>query len=191
MKQKTDAYRTWKQTDPAFNEKEAWPKEQFPGASYHYLKYTGCLLTSLAILLRHYGFVQETDEAKFNPWILHEQLVEAGVYDHLADLHLERLHRLYPLEYCGVVRYSREALQRLSASGEPFLIVVPGIIGARHFIAPDRFEGDAFAVFDPARTTRFLEEYENVLELRSFWTPERHTPLGNRTVIRERGAVYA
>ena len=69
--------------------------------------------------------------------------------------------------------------------------MVPGIIGVHHFIAPDRFEGDSFAVFDPARPTRFLEEYEDVLELRTFWAPERRTPLGNRTVVRERGSFHA
>ena len=184
MSQAKDQYKTWKQTDPAFNEKEAWPREQFPGASFRYLKDTGCLVTSLAIMLRHFGLEKESDGSRFNPWILLERLIAAGVYNECADLHLQRIHRLYPIEYCGSIPYTKEALARTAASGEPFLIVVPGQRGPRHFIAPDRPEGDTFAVFDPDSEAHTLEDYPSVLELRIFWTPQSGAPLGNRTVIR-------
>jgi len=184
MNRNQEPYRTWKQTDPAFNEKEAWPKEQFPRAHYHYLKDTGCLLTSLSIMLRHFGIEKETEERKFNPWILHERLLAAGVYDEVADLCLQRVHRVYPIEYCGSVPFSKETLQRVAGTGEPFLIAVPGQLAPRHFIAPDHPEGDTFTVFDPNSEKQSLEEYPAVLELRIFWTPQSGAPLGNRTVIR-------
>ncbi len=184
MKQDHDRYKFWKQTNPAWNEKEAWTKEQFPHANYHYVRDTGCVLTSLAIMLRHFGIEKETDEQRFNPWILHERLLAANVYDDVADLRLQKVFRLYPIEYCGIVPYSKETLDRTAASGEPFLIVVPGKIGPRHFIAPDHPEGDTFTVFDPDSEKHALDEYDSVLELRIFWTPQSRAPLGNRTVIR-------
>ncbi len=67
---KNQIYRTWRQDDPRYNVREAWPEASFPEAAYHYFREAGCLVCSLAILLRHHDIEKEADEEKFNPWIL-------------------------------------------------------------------------------------------------------------------------
>ena len=163
-----EAYREWKQAAPGLNVAEAWPAEQFPEATWHLFREAGCLVTSLAIMLRRFGVERESDPARFDPWIFNERLKAAGAFTPAADLVVSALDRLYPIEYVGSFPYSREALVRLWEEGDPFLITVPGVRGARHFIVPDGLTDDDMKLIDPAWGKQYLSQFETVCELRVF-----------------------
>lgn len=164
----TNTYKKWSQNAPEFNEKEAWSASLFPNAEYHFFSECGCLVTSLAIMLRHYNIEKEADTKSFNPWILNENLIKCGAFDDAADLIMERVGRLYPLEYIGSAVYTKEKLLELYESGEPFLITVPGKRTARHFIAPDCPTEEDFVIIDPASSKTHLSEFDRACELRMF-----------------------
>lgn len=79
-------YTTWKQFDSAWNQSEAWPASQYPNATMRKLSQAGCVVTSIAMLLRHYNVVTESDVSKFNPWVANEQLKSASAFDSAANI---------------------------------------------------------------------------------------------------------
>ncbi len=163
-----ETYREWIQSDPAYNQTPAWPKEIFPEAEYHYFKECGCFVTSLAIMLRRFEIEREADTSKFNPRILNERLIASGAFDSAANLDLSYISKLYPLVYEGMAPYTREVMEDLFASGEPFLLTVPGVHGTRHAIVPDKLFKDDVAVIDCARHKKRLSEFDSICELRIF-----------------------
>ena len=163
-----ERYKSWEQADPRYNETQAWPAALFPDARFHLFKECGCLITSLAILLRHYGIEKEEDENLFNPWILNQRLIACGAFDSEADLEIEDINKLYPLEYSETLPYSREKLVEVWETGRPFLIAVPGVRGERHFIVPDDLTEDDMAVIDCAWGKKYLSEFDQILEIRVF-----------------------
>ena len=163
-----DIYRTWRQADPRYNEVDAWPEDIFPKAEFRRFKQSGCLITSLAIMLRHYNLEKETSEDLFNPLILNSKLIENNVFDEYADIDLANLKNIYPLEYIGGIPYSYEAMIDAYTSGEPFLITVPGVNAENHFVVPDHpIDGD-MAIIDCAWGKERLSEFEIVKQLRLF-----------------------
>ena len=165
----SEVYRTWRQDAEKFNQTEAWGEEMFPQADYRYMKEAGCLITSLAIMLRRYGLETEADEARFNPLILNERLIAAGAFDAAADLYLKHINKLYPLDYIGAMGYTRERAQMLCERGNPFLITVPGTLAQKHFLVFDGMCADGdIAIIDPAGEKTRISQFENVLELRVF-----------------------
>ena len=164
-------YRTWNQNDPAFNREEAWPAAQFPDSTFHFFHESGCLITSLAIMLRHYGIEKETDPARFNPWILNQKLIRNGLLDSMADLHLYRIREVYPLEYVDSLPFTWEDMRELYLKGDPFLITVPGFRAARHFIVPDHLTETDMGIIDCAWGYEYLSEFDIVHELRIFRRP--------------------
>lgn len=167
-------YMKWLQTEPCFNREEAWPAERFPDATYRYFRDCGCLVCSLAVMLRHCGVEQE-DESRFDPWMLNRRLAECGAFTPEADLELSRIDRLYPLEYTGAVPYSYDALAQFAAEGLPCLITVPGENAEHHFTALLRLLPDDAVVFDPVCGERRLDSYDRVCEIRVF-RPTGHFP---------------
>ena len=164
-----EVYREWTQLSEKFNKTEAWQEDLFPDAQYRFMKEAGCLIVSLAIMLRRFGIETEDNEELFNPMILNERLIAVGAFDAAADLYLKHINKLYALDYIGSMGYSDERLQMLIQRGNPFLIAVSGVRGDRHFVAFDGFcdDGD-IAVLDPARRAERLSDYNTVLELRVF-----------------------
>ena len=159
-------YLTWMQTDPLLNRAEAWPARLFPDASYRFFRDAGCLVCSLAVMLRRCGL--ERADGPFDPWILNQRLIDCGAFTPAADLELARIGRLYPLEYLGALPYSGDALTRAAASGFPCLVAVPGEKAALHFTAPLELLPDDAVVFDPIFGEKRLGAYERVCELRVF-----------------------
>lgn len=168
--QDNQIYKTWRQEDPRYNEKDAWPKELFPKADFHRFKQTGCLVTSLAIMLRKFGIEKEEREEKFNPWVLNQKLIECGAFDEYADLEIEDIKKIYPLEYKGEAPFSKELLIQACHSGQPFLISVPGFRSPHHFIVPDQLEDDDLSIIDCAWGKEHLSEFDTVCEIRLFQT---------------------
>ncbi len=162
-------YRKWRQDDPAFNEKEAWPGSRFPDAEWHMFREKGCLVTALAIMLRHFSIEKEKDERLFNPWILNQRLIACGAFDSRADLNLRDINRLYSLDYSGAMTCSRENLQAVWETGQPFLIAVAGDQGERHFLVAEEMAQDDLVVIDPLWDRKYLSEYDQVIELLVFW----------------------
>ncbi len=161
------AYLSWLQTDPRLNRAEAWPARRFPDAAYRFFRDAGCLVCSLAVMLRRCG-LERADGGPFDPWILNQRLIESGAFTPAADLELSRIGRLYPLEYLGALPYSADALLQADASGLPCLVAVPGEKAARHFTAPLELLPDDAIVFDPIRGEQRLGAYERICELRVF-----------------------
>ena len=162
-------YLEWLQTDPCFNRVEAWSEEQFPAASYRFFRDAGCLVCSLAVMLRHYGIEPAVQEGSFDPWILNRRLIECDAFSPAADLELSRINRLYPLEYLGAVPYSGNALKRFAENGFPCLITVPGEKAERHFTALLAMLPDDAIVFDPVRGEKRLSTYELLCEIRLYF----------------------
>ena len=164
----TTIFDHWRQDAPWLNEAEAWPKALFPDAEYHAFRECGCLVCALAVMLKSSGIENASEEAVFNPWVLNQRLIACGAFTPAADLELENVRKLYPLEYLGSAPYSREALERFVAAGSCCLITVPGVRAERHFITPLTLLPDDVAVFDPLFGGKRLSEYEQVLEIRVF-----------------------
>ena len=165
---KTTTYDHWRQDAPWLNEEEAWPKKLFPDADYRAFRECGCLVCALAVMLKSSGLEKASEEAMFNPWVLNQRLIACGAFTPAADLKLENVRKLYPLEYQGSASYSREALEEAVLSDSPCLITVPGFRAERHFITPIALLPDDVVVFDPKFGERRLSEYEQVLEIRMF-----------------------
>ena len=158
----------WRQTDPRFNLEEAWPAQQFPNAEFRWFRDAGCLVCSLAVLLRHAGIEEEADENRFNPLILNRRLIDCGAFDSAADLELSLVSLLYPLESIGAVPYSRAELHQAAERGLPCLVTVPGSNAERHFTALLRGLPDDAVVYDPLCGERKLSSYDRVCEIRMF-----------------------
>ena len=162
------SYLDWRQDDARLNRAEAWPASRFPDATYHYFRDCGCLVCALAVMLRHCSAETETDEALFDPWVLNQRLVECGAFDSSADLELDRIGRLYPLEYVGEVPYARDELAKAARDGSPCLVTVPGNRARRHFTTLLRVLGDDALVYDPLCGTARLGSYDRPCEIRVF-----------------------
>ena len=162
----------WRQDNPRWNRVEAWPKALFPYARFSLFRDSGCLVCSLALLLRRCGL--ETSET-FSPWELNRSLQAIGAFSPEADLYISRIRGLYPLEYQDPVPYSREALERIAGNGFPCLLTVPGHNAERHFLCLLRLTPEDADIFDPAAGERKLSSYPKVLEIRWFRLPDGRT----------------
>ncbi len=161
-------YATWRQDDAFLNACEAWPATFFPDAEYHYFADCGCLVCALAVMLLHCSTETELDEERFNPWILNQRLIDCGAFSSAADLDLEAIGRLYPLEYLGAVPFSKPTLAQLADQGQPCLITVPGKLAEQHFTTFLHMQDDDAVVYDPLCGEQLLSAYKQVCEIRMF-----------------------
>ena len=161
-------YKTWLQKEPRFNEEEAWPKSVFPDAEYTRFRDCGCLVCSLAVLLRHSGIEKTEEEELFNPWILNRRLIACGAFTPAADLELNDIQKLYPLQYMGAVPYSQQTLYQLTENDLLCLITVPGIRSDSHFLALLCILPEDALVFVPLLGERKLSDYAKICDIRAF-----------------------
>lgn len=153
-------YTTWKQGDPAWNQTEAWPRSQYPNASLRKLSQAGCVVTSLAMLLRHYNVVTESDVNRFNPWIVNERLKENGCFNSAADLDWTKVSKAYPnFRYAGSRSYSLDALTSLYNSGYACMLKVNGSGGYYHYVAVRSVNGSTVTIMDPGSRATSLSAY--------------------------------
>ena len=174
----TANYHNFRQEAPELNESEAWPKSVFPDADYTFFRECGCLICALAVMLRHTGIEQIKDEKQFNPRILNQRLITCGAFTSAADLRLQEIRKLYPLEYMGSIPYSPALLRKTIESGSPCLITVPGVRAENHFITPLALLTDDIVVFDPLPGKKKLSEYRQVHDIRMFL----HTDTSCKTI---------
>lgn len=123
----------WKQYDIILNEKAAWEKEKFPNAQYHYFKECGCFVTSIANLLIKYNL----ESNSFSPWTLNEKLKKIGGFSDAADLYANAIEKLYPINYCGREKYTKERALELLDKGYACILVVRGVNYPLHYVLMD------------------------------------------------------
>lgn len=158
VKAASNDYTTWKQTDPAWNQKEAWPRSQYRSATMRTMKEAGCVVTSIAMLLRHHNVVTETDVNKFNPWIFNEQLKAYGCFDGAANLYWGRVSNVYPnFKYVGSKTYSLANISSLYNSGYACVIKV----NSYHYVALRSVNGSTVSIMDPGYNRTTLSSYKN------------------------------
>lgn len=155
-----DDYTRWKQYDPEWNQAEAWPQWAYPGASLRTLGAGGCLVTSIAMLLRHYDVIAETDLNAFNPWICNEALKAAGAFDSEADLIYAYVENAYPgFSYQGWTGYDLPTLKSLMNDGYACIVQVSGSGGWYHYVAVNTIDGDNIVIMDPGSEATSLSAY--------------------------------
>ena len=167
MLEKTDDddYRTWRQYDYRYNKTEAWPEKDFPDTSFRYIKNIGCFVTSMAVMLRHFGIEKEAHFEKFNPWIFFERTKKAGFYNSYAEFDPYRISELYPIEYVGDIPYSREKLTECFEGGYACMISVPGIHGIYHYIVPEKITDNDVRIIDCGWDCEYLSEFSEVCDI--------------------------
>ena len=154
-----DDYRSWKQFDPEWNREDAWPAGQYPAASLHKMSQGGCLVTSIAMLLRQYQVVSQ-DPSVFNPWICNETLKQAGAFTNAADLIWDKVGDAYPnFRYAGSCSYSMENLRDLLNKGYACVLQVNGSGGYMHYVAADAILDNAVLILDPGSHSNELSHY--------------------------------
>lgn len=153
-----DDYTQWKQYDPAWNQTEAWPAAQYPNASLHTMREAGCLVTSIAMLLRHHNVVME-DGSSFNPGICCDKMKEAGVFNNAADIVFERVAWAYPgFAFAGIKSYSFSKLKELFEDGYACILQVNGSNGYYHYVAVQNIVGSDVYLMNPGAANSTLAE---------------------------------
>ncbi len=166
METKPQPYTNWKQDDARLNKAEAWPASLFPDSEYRFFRDCGCLICALAVMVRHCG--AEADDTLFNPWELNQRLIDCDAFDSAADLELEFVDRLYPLEYLGAIQYSWDTLVTTVKRGFPCLVTVPGKKAPQHFMAVLRVLDNDAEIYDPLYGETKLSSYHRICEIRVF-----------------------
>lgn len=145
----SDNYANWKQFDAAWNQQEAWPSKQYPNATTRYMKQAGCVVTSVAMLLRQYNVVTDSNVNSFNPWICNEKLKAAGAFDSAANLYWAKIRNAYPgFVYVGSKTYSATNLYNLYKSGYACIVSVNNG-GTKHFVAIQSATSTSATIMDP------------------------------------------
>lgn len=154
-------YTNWKQNDPEWNQQEAWPASQYPNATIRRMSGAGCAVTSIAMLLRHYGVITSSDVNVFNPWICNETLKNAGAFNSAADLYWN-LNNAYPgFVYQDQVGYSLPMLTSLYNRGYACMVKVNGSGGYDHFVAVRNVSGSTVSIMDPGSSATNLNAYSS------------------------------
>lgn len=162
-------YTTWKQGDPAWNQKEAWPRSQYRTASMRTMREAGCVVTSIAMLLRQHNVVTEPDVNKFNPWIFNEQLKAYGCFDNSANLYWGRVSKVYPsFKYVGSKSYSLANIRSLYNSGYACVIKV----NSYHYVALRSVNGSTVNIMDPGYNRTTLASYSKPVLIQYFSVPD-------------------
>ncbi len=174
-------YTQWKQGDAEWNQAEAWPSSQYPSATSRMMKDAGCVVTSLAILLRHHNVITSSDVHTFNPWICNEELKKVSAFNKSADLIWADVNKAYPgfelVDYR--TNYSFSTIERLYREGYACIINVGG-----HYVALKNVEGATVNIMDPGYSNRpTLASYSNPLTIIYYKvTPTNTEPTTNERV---------
>lgn len=153
-------YSTWRQSDPEWNKAEAWPASQYPNATMRYMRQAGCLVTSVAMLLRHYNVVNDSNVKTFNPWVCNEKLKSAGSFNSAADLIWEKVGNAFSgFRYAGVATYSTSKLHELYKQGYACIV---GVNNNGHFVAVKSASASGSVIMDPGNGYTSLSSFSSV-----------------------------
>ena len=156
----SDDYTKWKQYDSAWNRQEAWPYNEYPNASMRYMKQAGCAVTSVAMLLRHYNVITDSNVNNFNPWVCNENLKNVGAFTSAADLRWADVSNAYPgFEYAGqTTSFSQSKLYDLYSQGYACLVNV-NYKGSGHYVAVQSATSSGATIMDPGSSATSLSSY--------------------------------
>ncbi|MDE7243290.1 MAG: RICIN domain-containing protein [Oscillospiraceae bacterium] len=175
-------YKTWKQSDSAWNQQIAWPAKDYPKASMRYMRQAGCVVTSIAMLLRHYKVVTDSNVNSFNPWICNEKLKSVGAFTDGADLRWKDVSKAYPrFKYEGRTEYfSQSELYSLYSQGYACLVKV-NYKGSFHYVAVQSATNYDATIMDPGSSATSLSSYGTKYQIVYFKVsgneqPQRNTP---------------
>lgn len=161
----SDDYTKWKQTDNEWNRSQAWTRTEYPNADYYYMRDAGCAVTSIAMLLRHYNVVTDSNVNNFNPWICNEALKAAGAFNTYADIDFTKVSRAYPGFQGGYKEtYSLSRLKSRYNNGYACVVRVRNG-GSDHYVAVRSINGDTVYIMDPGSTATTLSHYRNILNI--------------------------
>ena len=159
-------YTTWRQSDSAWNQSVAWPASQYPAATMRYMREAGCLVTSIAMLLRHYNVVTDSNVNNFNPWKCNEALKSAGAFNSAADLIWGSISKAYPgFQYAGNAGYSASTLYDLYSRGYACIVAVNGY---GHYVAVKSATSSAYVIMDPGWGYSSLSSFRSVNQIYYF-----------------------
>ncbi len=166
-------FRQWKQKDPEFNTIPAWPSSLTQGKP-HYLGEYGCLVTSIAILMRHYNLINDSS-SDFNPLICSQKILDKGLFDRYCNLNTPEIEKAFPnFRFAGRVPYTPEKLAELYNAG---YACIAQVNHHGHFIAIDdgSVPGQA-TIFDPDTNYRYLTEWKDINNIYYFEIPGGTAP---------------
>ena len=159
-------YTTWRQSDSAWNQSVAWPASQYPAATMRYMREAGCLVTSIAMLLRQYNVVTDSNVNNFNPWKCNEALKSAGAFNSAADLIWGSISKAYPgFQYAGNAGYSASTLYDLYSRGYACIVAVNGY---GHYVAVKSATSSASVIMDPGWGYSSLSSFRSVNQIYYF-----------------------
>lgn len=154
-------YTQWRQGDAEWNQAEAWPAPPYTDATMRYMSQAGCLVTSIAMLLRHYNVITDSNVNNFNPWICNEALKAAGAFNSAADLIWTSVQNAYSgFVYQGSVGYSASRLVSLYNQGYACVVAVNS---GGHFVAVRDASSTAnITIMDPGWGYTSLSSFSSV-----------------------------
>ena len=156
-------YTKWKQYDSEWNQSEAWPESQYPYATMRWMRQAGCYVTSIAMLLRHYNVVTDSNVNNFNPWICNTELGKVGALDAAADMVAGNISKAYPgFVYAGSTTYSASTLVSLYNNGYACVVRVTNGENT-HFVAVKTANStDNIIIMDPGSESTSLSRYGSI-----------------------------
>ena len=151
----TNDYTTWKQTSSSWGEATPWPNASIPKFGD-----AGCWITSVAILLRHYNVVTDSNVNTFNPLICNNRLMQYGIVNSAGDFcNLGNIKNAYPgFEYAGQQGYSLSNLKSLYDQG--YACIVHETRG--HYVAVRSVSSSGAVVMDPGYSTTLLTKSDTI-----------------------------
>ena len=151
----TNDYTTWKQTSSSWGEATPWPNASIPKFGD-----AGCWITSVAILLRHYNVVTDSNVNTFNPLICNNRLMQYGIVNSAGDFcNLGNIKNAYPgFEYAGQQAYSLSNLKSLYDQG--YACIVHETRG--HYVAVRSVSSSGAIVMDPGYSTTSLTNSDTI-----------------------------
>ena len=157
---------------------------------------SGCLVTSLAMLLRHYGAVTDSNVNSFNPWIFNERLKQVNGFTSAANMYYAAVTKLYPgFVFQGITAYSASQLSSLYNQG--YASIVKAQNRNSHYVAiRDASNHGNILIMDPGSGATNLSYYGGGKEIIYYKTsgtpaPTNQTPVGALDTVRaENGRVY-
>lgn len=165
----SDDYTQWKQGDPEWNQSPAWS-----GGYSSFMANSGCWVTSLSMLLRHYGQVSE-DADEFNPWICAKTLANGGALLGSGDMVLSMVGSVYPdFDCAGEYGFSYSRLEELFDEGYACAVLING--GGHMVAVKDILPDGTVEIMDPGSDKTLLSECSGLSEIICFGPVERPEP---------------
>ena len=168
----TNDYTTWKQTSSSWGEATPWPNASIPKFGD-----AGCWITSVAILLRHYNVVTDSNVNTFNPLICNNRLMQYGIVNSAGDFcNLGNIKNAYPgFEYVGQQAYSLSNLKSLYDQG--YACIVHETRG--HYVAVRSVSSSAAVVMDPGYSTTSLTNSDTIQYFKATGKPNDSLSISN------------